>query len=142
MLVQGIGAPYVNVSCAQVATHEVGFFLAWRLLSDLIQSDPASGTVSGDNKPKSAAGQARSSRNGNDDETDDEDVSLRRITVTFFRTEEGNTMFQQFISRCVDVVVDGSEVGRKAAAAAAHSALQIESVRLKAFNWLSSNSRH
>jgi len=102
-------------TCSQVPAHEVGVLLAWRLLLDLIHTD---------SNGRSTKSQIHTG--SSDDEADEEDVSLRRIVVTFFRSDEGNILFREFLEHCVDIVVDGSDVERKAAAEAAQSALQID----------------
>lgn len=89
----------------EVATHELGYFLTWRLFLDLMQSVNESQDSTGLN-------------------VGGEDVSFRRVGVVFLRAH--SDLYAEFFKRCLDVVVDGTIVERTNAGAAAEEALQIE----------------
>lgn len=83
---------------------ELGFFLVWRLFLDLIKPDDSGGS--------------------NSSMRDNEDISFRRIGITYLRANPG--IYSEFFKRCVHVVVDGSATEKAAAALAAVESLQAE----------------
>lgn len=86
------------------SAQELGFFLAWRLFLDIIRANESS-----------------SSSTGIDDA---EDVSFRRVGITFLRANPD--IYAEFFNRCTDVVVDGNKTERVAAGTAAAKALEAE----------------
>lgn len=90
---------------ASFAAEELGYFLSWRLLLDIIRADDhlEGGTLLGDAE---------------------EDASLRRVGITFLRANP--EIYADFFNRCVEVVVDGNQAERIAAGDGATEALKVE----------------
>lgn len=92
-------------SCENTPSHELGFFLTWRLFLDLLMIDDA---------PKKETRQEESN----------EEVSFRRIGVTYLR--ENSSLFEEFFRRSIDVLIEGSLFERTEAGKAGEEALRVE----------------
>lgn len=99
----GVGNTCPSTDKNMSITRELGYFQAWRLFLDLIQTEGSSG--------RGATG-------------DTEDISFRRVGVTYLRAKP--EVYADFFSKCVEVVVDGSTKEQVAAGEAAVEALEAE----------------
>ncbi|PXF46767.1 E3 ubiquitin-protein ligase listerin [Gracilariopsis chorda] len=88
----------------QAVAGEIGYFLAWRVFLDLMRSDDAISS------PATLA--------------DSGDVSFRRVGLIYLETHLD--VYKEFFKRCIEVIVDGSDMERRAAARSSVMALQVE----------------